>query len=106
MLDPNKEYVFGDQQVTTLDPDKEYDFGSSQDLYREAPPTFTETASIVGLEILGPVIGSFFGPKGTIAGSAIGNYLSQKYRIAKGLQDDIGLGELGLSNCVRCCSLW
>jgi len=100
MLDPNKEYVFGDQQVTTLDPDKEYDFGSSQDLYREAPPTFTETASIVGLEILGPVIGSFFGPKGTIAGSAIGNYLSQKYRIAKGLQDDIGLGELGAATAL------
>lgn len=100
MLDPNKDYVFGDQQVTTLDPDKEYDFGSSQDLYREAPPTFTETASIVGLEILGPVIGSFFGPKGTIAGSAIGNYLSQKYRIAKGLQDDIGLGELGAATAL------
>lgn len=100
MLDPNKDYVFGDQQVTTLDPDKEYDFGSSQDLYREAPPTFTETASIVGLEILGPVIGSFFGPKGTIAGSAIGNYLSQKYRVAKGLQDDIGLGELGAATAL------
>jgi len=76
MLDPNKEYIFGGQQTSTLDPNKEYDFGSSQELYREAPPTITESATIVGLEILGPVLGSIFGPKGTIAGSAAGNYLS------------------------------
>ena len=100
MLDPNKDYIFGGQQTSTLDPDKEYDFGSSQELYREAPPTLTETATIVGLEILGPVLGSVFGPKGTIAGSAVGNYLSQKYRIARGLQDDIGLGELGASTAL------
>jgi len=100
MLDPNKEYIFGGQQTSTLDPNKEYDFGSSQELYREAPPTITESATIVGLEILGPVLGSIFGPKGTIAGSAAGNYLSQKYRIARGLQDDIGLGELGASTAL------
>ncbi len=99
-LDPTKEYFFGEQeQVTVLDPNKEYDFGADpRQLYREAPQTGFETGVIIGTELLGTVLGGVFtggNPLGFAGGSALGNYLSQQYRIGRGLQDDVGLGELG-----------
>ena len=100
MLDPNKKYIFEEQQTDTLDPNKEYDFGSSQELYREAPPTFTESAISIGLEIIPSILGSIGGPKGAMIGSALGNYASQKYRIGRGLQDDLGPGELVASTAL------
>ena len=53
---------------------------------------------IIGTELLGTVLGGVFtggNPLGFAGGSALGNYLSQQYRIGRGLQDDVGLGELG-----------
>ena len=54
MLDPSKEYLFGEQeQVAKLDPNKEYDFGADPDeLYREAPQTGAETAISIGHEVI------------------------------------------------------
>ena len=52
---------------------------------------------IIGTELLGTVLGGVFtggNPLGFAGGSALGNYLSQQYRINQGLQSDIGLGEL------------
>lgn len=63
-------------------------------------PDFIDTGIIIGAEILGPVLGSVLGPKGIIAGSALGNYISQRYRIAKGFQSDVGLGELATATAV------
>ena len=110
MLDPTKEYFFGQQEeVATLDPRKEYNFGDDpQRLYREAPPTLGETAMIIGLDIIpaigGVILGGLKGPAGAIAGGSVGgglgNYFSQKYRIARGLQDEIGVGELGASTAL------
>ena len=97
-LDPTREYFFKEQeQVTVLDPNKEYDFGADPDqLYREAPQTGMETATSIGLEVLPAILGGIYGGlPGGAAGSALGNYLSQQYRIGRGLQDEIGLGELG-----------
>lgn len=98
-LDPTKEYFFGEQeQVTVLDPNKEYDFGADpRQLYREAPQTGFETGVIIGTELLGTVLGGLVtggNPLGFASGSALGNYLSQQYRISRGLQDDVGRGEL------------
>jgi hypothetical protein len=67
---------------------------------QERTPNLIDTGIIIGAEIMGPVLGSLAGPKGTIAGSAIGNYLSQKYRIAKGFQREVGLGELGAATAL------
>ena len=85
----------------------EIDFDATEQMQREPfryaqerTPDLIDTGIIIGAEIMGPVLGSLVGPKGTIAGSAIGNYLSQKYRIAKGFQRDIGLGELGASTAL------
>lgn len=53
---------------------------------------------IIGTELLGTVLGGIAtggSPLGFAGGSALGNYLSQQYRINQGLQSDIGLGELG-----------
>lgn len=58
--------------------------------------TGVDTAVSIGLEVVPAILGGIgFGLVGGAAGSAAGNYLSQKYRIGRGLQDDIGLGELG-----------
>ena len=100
MLDPKREYTFGQQEeIAVLDPNKEYDFGSDpQELYRESPATLGETAFSIGLEVIPAILGGIvLGPKGAVGFSAAGNYLSQKYRIARGLQEEVGLGELGAS---------
>ena len=96
MLDPNQNYSFGDTQGA-LDPSGSYSFGgTTRELYREAPQTGMETAVIIGAEVLPAILGGIYGGlPGGAAGSAAGNYLSQQYRIGRGLQDDIGLGELG-----------
>ena len=64
------------------------DIQATEEYYREPlrfaedrKPDFVDTGIIIGAEILGPVLGSAFGPKGIIIGSALGNYASQKYRI-------------------------
>ena len=57
--------------------------------------TFGETAISIGLEVIPAILGSIGGVKGAIGGSALGNYLSQQYRIGRGLQDKVGFGELG-----------
>ena len=52
---------------------------------------------IIGTELLGTVLGGVWtggNPLGFAGGSALGNYLSQQYRIGRGLQDDVGRGEL------------
>lgn len=108
MLDPNQSYTFGklQDQKGGLDPYGDYSFSSpTRELRRTAPITGAETAMIIGLDIIpaigGAIVGSFGGPLGTAAGGAtggaFGNYWSQKYRIARGLQDEIGYGELGAS---------
>ena len=104
MLDPTREYIFGQQEeVAVLDPNKEYSFGSDpQELYRETPATLGESAISIGLEVIPAILGGItLGPKGAIGGSAAGNYFSQKYRIARGLQDEVGLGELGAATALR-----
>lgn len=66
-------------------------------------PDLIDTGIIIGLEvvpaIVGSIVGSFAGPKGTIiggaGGSALGNYMSQNYRINRGFQEDLGMAELG-----------
>lgn len=95
MLDPNQNYSFGDTQGA-LDPSGSYSFGgTTRELYREAPQTGMETAVIIGAEVLPAILGGIYGGlPGGAAGSAAGNYLSQQYRIGRGLQDDIGRGEL------------
>lgn len=65
--------------------------GAEQAQREEA--TFSETATSIGLEVIPAILGSIGGPKGAIAGSALGNYLSQQYRIGRGLQDEFGPGE-------------
>jgi hypothetical protein len=83
------------------------DIQATEEYYREPlrfakdrQPDFVDTGIIIGAEILGPVLGSAFGPKGIIIGSALGNYASQKYRIAKGFQSDIGKGELATATAL------
>ena len=103
MLDPTREYIFGQQEeIAVLDPNREYSFGSDpQELYRETPTTFGESAISIGLEVIPAILGGItLGPKGAIGGSAAGNYLSQKYRIARGLQEEVGLGELGAATAL------
>jgi len=64
-------------------------------IYREEATGF-ETATSIGLEVVPAILGGVLGGlAGGAAGSAAGNYLSQQYRIGRGLQDDVGLGELG-----------
>jgi len=109
MLDPNQTYTFGSpQKQVELDPNIQYLFGSdnsARELKRNAPMTGTETAIMIGLDVIpaiaGNIAGSIAGPVGVAlgggAGGFLGNYWSQKYRISRGLQDDIGIGELGAS---------
>ena len=63
--------------------------------YREEATGF-ETATSIGLEVVPAILGGVFGGlAGGAGGSALGNYFSQQYRIGRGLQDEVGLGELG-----------
>ena len=58
--------------------------------------TFGETAISIGLEVVPALVGGVFGGiAGGASGAGIGNYLSQKYRISRGLQEEVGIGELG-----------
>ena len=62
--------------------------------YREEA-TLGETAISIGLEVVPAILGGVFGGMvGGAGGSALGNYLSQQYRIGRGLQDDVGLESL------------
>jgi len=62
-------------------------------IYREEATGF-ETATSIGLEVVPAILGGVFGGlAGGAGGSALGNYLSQQYRIGRGLQDDFGAGE-------------
>jgi hypothetical protein len=72
--------------------------GAEQAQREEA--TFSETATSIGLEIIPAILGSFAGPKGAIAGSALGNYFSQQYRIGRGLQEEFGPGEFVASTAL------
>ena len=74
--------------------EKGYDIVGAQQPYREEA-TLGEQAIIIGSEIIPAIVGGIFlGPKGAIGGGALGNYFSQQYRIDRGLQDDLSLGEL------------
>lgn len=58
--------------------------------------TFGETAISIGLEVVPALVGGVLGGiAGGASGAGIGNYLSQKYRISRGLQEEVGIGELG-----------
>lgn len=74
--------------------DKGYgDFIIGAEQAQREDASFGETATSIGLEVIPAILGSIGGPKGAIAGSALGNYLSQQYRIKRGLQDGFGPGE-------------
>ena len=78
--------------------DKGYgDFIIGAEQAQRGEATFGETATSIGLEIIPAIIGSFAGPKGAIAGSALGNYFSQQYRMGRGLQEEFGPGEFAAS---------
>ena len=63
--------------------------------------TGAETAISIGLEVIPALIGGIgFGLAGGAGGSAVGNYLSQKYRMSRGLQDEFGLGEFGAATAL------
>ena len=58
--------------------------------------TIGETEISIGLEVVPALVGGVFGGiAGGASGAGIGNYLSQKYRISRGLQEEVGIGELG-----------
>jgi hypothetical protein len=63
--------------------------------YAEArEPDAIDTAIIIGAEVVPAILGGIgFGLVGGATGSALGNYLSQQYRIGKGFQKDFGAGE-------------
>ena len=71
-------------------------------------PDLIDTGMIIGLEvvpaIVGGLVGAVGGPKGVIgggaAGSLLGNYMSQNYRIERGFQEDLGLAELGAATAL------
>jgi len=68
--------------------------GAEQPQREEA--TLGESAISIGLEVVPALVGGIFGGlPGGAGGSALGNYLSQQYRMSRGLQEDLGLGELG-----------
>lgn len=74
----------------------DYIMGAPQAQREDA--TFSESAISIGLEVVPALLGGVMGgPAGGAGGAGIGNYLSQRYRISRGLQDDYGLGELGAS---------
>lgn len=72
--------------------------GAQQAQREEA--TFGESVISIGLEVIPAILGSIGGVKGAIGGSALGNYLSQQYRIGRGLQDEVGFGELGAATAL------
>ena len=81
--------------------DKGYgDFIIGAEQAKREEATFSETATSIGLEIIPAILGSFAGPKGAIAGSALGNYFSQQYRIGRGLQEEFGPGEFVASTAL------
>ena len=109
MLDPNRQYTFFSGEVAKLDLDKTYTFGpDTEKLYNPFGPDLIDTGIIIGLEvvpaIVGGLVGAIGGPKGVIgggaAGSALGNYMSQNYRINRGFQEDLGLAELGAATAL------
>jgi hypothetical protein len=58
--------------------------------------TIGETAISIGLEVVPALLGGVLGGiAGGASGAGIGNYLSQQYRISRGLQEEVGFGELG-----------
>ena len=64
-------------------------------------PDLIDTGIIIGREIIPALVGAYFGGlPGGAAGSALGNYCSQQYRIEKGFQKDLGLGELGAATAL------
>jgi len=71
-------------------------------------PDLIDTGMIIGLEvvpaIVGGLVGAIGGPKGVIgggaAGSLLGNFMSQNYRINRGFQEDLGLAELGAATAL------
>ena len=76
---------------------------------RPAPePDFLDTAAIIGWEVMPAIAGSlvlsWLGPKGIALGgamgSAAGNYMSQRYRINRGFQKDLGYGELAAATAI------
>tara|TARA_Y100001963_G_scaffold149706_1_gene229602 strand:- start:63 stop:3743 length:3681 start_codon:yes stop_codon:yes gene_type:complete len=69
---------------------------------RPAPePDVFDTAAIIGWEVIPALAGAvWFGLPGGAAGSAFGNYMSQQYRIERGFQEDLGLGELGAATAL------
>ena len=74
--------------------------------YEQPQPTSWDMAAIVGLEVVPALIGGIWGSKigmpyaGGAAGGSIGNWLSQEYRIAYGLQQDLSLGELTAATAI------
>ena len=109
MLDPNRQYTFFSGEVAKLDLNKTYTFGpDTEKLYNPSGPNLIDTAIIIGLEVVpaiaGGLIGAFGGPKGVIvgggAGSALGNFMSQNYRINRGFQEDLGMSELGAATAL------
>lgn len=85
--------------------EKGYEIVGAQQPYREEA-TAWETAQIIGREVvpaiggamLGGLVGGPWGAAGGgAAGSSWGNYLSQQYRIDRGLQSGINPGELGMA---------
>jgi hypothetical protein len=81
--------------------EKGYEIVGAQQPYREEA-TAWETANIIGREVIpaigGAMLGSIGGPWGAAgggaAGSSWGNYLSQQYRVDRGLQSGINPGEM------------
>ncbi len=91
--------TYGD--ISFRDIDFEASNSLRNDAFRKLYPREADAVDmgvIIGTELLGTVLGGVFtggSPLGFAGGSALGNYLSQQYRINQGLQSDIGLGELG-----------
>ena len=76
--------------------EKGYEIIGAEEPRRVEPPTAWESTVIIGSEVVPTLLGAFaFGIPGAVGGSAAGNWASQQYRIARGLQEEVGLGELG-----------